>query len=147
MGAWLTRQPLCVLLLNKLSSLADPSLSNLYNSFQFFDKVRWGWVGGRVKNLNQLKAHSWVWAARNKLPENNFKVQHKGWIAKECQQILKWKGRSLIYSFWISTTRQRAPKIFATCVGGKMMRGGFCQFQHFARNDQKVEGLCLRHWN
>ena len=80
-------------------------------------------------------------SCKNKLPEKNIKVQHKGWIAKECQQILNLKGTSLIYSFWNSTTRQRAPKIFSACVGGKMMRGGFCQFQDFARNDQRLKGF------
>ena len=75
MGAWLTSQPLRVLLLNKLCSPAEPSQSNLYNSFQFL--TRWGgWGRSRSEKSESTKSVlSCILAAtcKNKLPGNNIK--------------------------------------------------------------------------
>ena len=131
-GCAIDQPLLSLLLLNKLCSSAEPSQSNLYNSFQFYElrQAEVGQIEKEEEKSTESELVSILGAGKNKLPGNSFSTKE---ITNSVQQILKFKGR-YIHSHFGQRANVMRPKIFSSCVVGKMMRergilpiSGFCK--------------------
>ena len=139
-GCAIDQPLLSLLLLNKLCSSAEPSQSNLYNSFQFYElrQAEVGQIEKEEEKSTESELVSILGAGKNKLPGNSFSTKE---ITNSVQQILKFKGR-YIHSHFGQRANVVRPKIFSSCVVGKMMReGGSANFRILQEMTKRLKGF------